>query len=145
MTYQPRNDCLKWLCEDVYTRIWINDINPFSEIIISLDPALSFKLFHTIFHCDVHNFYIYYLISGTLSLSLYLFIYFSGLDIFSNCVLFWLQWIPKELSLLQNLIDRANEKGWRKEYPLVCLILISKALILNFVNAYFWLTSQSSP
>lgn len=24
-------------------------------------------------------------------------------------------WIPKELSLLQNLIDRANEKGWRKE------------------------------
>ncbi|KAL2478508.1 Uncharacterized protein Fot_47522 [Forsythia ovata] len=27
-------------------------------------------------------------------------------------------WIPKELSLLQKLIDHANEKGRRKEYPL---------------------------
>ncbi|KAK9292434.1 hypothetical protein L1049_020405 [Liquidambar formosana] len=27
-------------------------------------------------------------------------------------------WLVRELSLLQNLIDRANEKGWRKEYPL---------------------------
>ncbi|KAL6552273.1 hypothetical protein OROHE_007637 [Orobanche hederae] len=26
-------------------------------------------------------------------------------------------WIRKELALLQNLIDRANEKGWRREYP----------------------------
>ncbi|RVW55321.1 hypothetical protein CK203_002344 [Vitis vinifera] len=26
-------------------------------------------------------------------------------------------WIARELDLLQNLIDRANEKGWRKEYP----------------------------
>ncbi|KAL0335300.1 UNVERIFIED_CONTAM: hypothetical protein Sradi_4741900 [Sesamum radiatum] len=26
--------------------------------------------------------------------------------------------IKKELALLQNLIDRANEKGWRREYPL---------------------------
>ncbi|KAK9062592.1 hypothetical protein SSX86_019780 [Deinandra increscens subsp. villosa] len=26
-------------------------------------------------------------------------------------------WIPRELVYLQNLIDRANEKGWRKEYP----------------------------
>ncbi|KAL2513753.1 zinc ion binding [Forsythia ovata] len=26
-------------------------------------------------------------------------------------------WISKELALLQKLIDRANEKGWRREYP----------------------------
>ncbi|KAM7474530.1 hypothetical protein LguiB_021773 [Lonicera macranthoides] len=26
-------------------------------------------------------------------------------------------WIAKELALLQILIDRANEKGWRREYP----------------------------
>ncbi|KAM7482042.1 hypothetical protein LguiB_006625 [Lonicera macranthoides] len=28
-------------------------------------------------------------------------------------------WIARELLLLQNLIDRANEKGWRREYPFV--------------------------
>ncbi|KAL7180692.1 hypothetical protein ACSBR1_043808 [Camellia fascicularis] len=28
-------------------------------------------------------------------------------------------WLVRELTLLQNLIDRANEKGWRKEYPLM--------------------------
>ncbi|RVW44324.1 hypothetical protein CK203_070942 [Vitis vinifera] len=28
-------------------------------------------------------------------------------------------WIKKELSRLQNLIDRANEKGCRSEYPLL--------------------------
>ncbi|KAL1564872.1 hypothetical protein AAHA92_07160 [Salvia divinorum] len=28
-------------------------------------------------------------------------------------------WIIKELALLKNLIDRANEKGWRREYPLI--------------------------
>ncbi|OVA11614.1 SWIB/MDM2 domain [Macleaya cordata] len=26
-------------------------------------------------------------------------------------------WIERELALLRNLIDRANEKGWRREYP----------------------------
>ncbi|KAL7205701.1 hypothetical protein ACSBR2_018599 [Camellia fascicularis] len=26
-------------------------------------------------------------------------------------------WIARELNLLRNLIDRANEKGWRREYP----------------------------
>ncbi|KAI8531489.1 hypothetical protein RHMOL_Rhmol11G0139900 [Rhododendron molle] len=28
-------------------------------------------------------------------------------------------WIKRQLALLQNLIDRANEKGWRREYPFV--------------------------
>ncbi|KVI00659.1 Plus-3 [Cynara cardunculus var. scolymus] len=28
-------------------------------------------------------------------------------------------WIPRELIHLQNHIDRANEKGWRNEYPLL--------------------------
>ncbi|KAI7733781.1 hypothetical protein M8C21_023331 [Ambrosia artemisiifolia] len=28
-------------------------------------------------------------------------------------------WIPRELIHLQKLIDRANEKGWRKEYPFI--------------------------
>ncbi|KAL3537376.1 hypothetical protein ACH5RR_000742 [Cinchona calisaya] len=26
-------------------------------------------------------------------------------------------WIPREIAFLQNLINRANEKGWRREYP----------------------------
>ncbi|KAK7301959.1 hypothetical protein RJT34_12836 [Clitoria ternatea] len=26
-------------------------------------------------------------------------------------------WIPRQLALLQNRIDQANEKGWRREYP----------------------------
>lgn len=30
---------------------------------------------------------------------------------------FILQWIDKEVLKLQKLIDRANEKGWRREYP----------------------------
>ncbi|KAJ9159068.1 hypothetical protein P3X46_024599 [Hevea brasiliensis] len=32
-------------------------------------------------------------------------------------------WILKEITLLQNLIDHANEKGWRREYPLILLLL----------------------
>ncbi|CAM8979822.1 unnamed protein product [Rhodiola kirilowii] len=28
-------------------------------------------------------------------------------------------WIKREIVLLQRLIDRANEKGWRREYPLI--------------------------
>ncbi|GKV25429.1 hypothetical protein SLEP1_g34870 [Rubroshorea leprosula] len=31
-------------------------------------------------------------------------------------------WLPREIALLQRLIDRANEKGWRKEYPFKTLI-----------------------
>ncbi|KAA3463370.1 Zinc finger, PHD-type [Gossypium australe] len=27
------------------------------------------------------------------------------------------QWITKELDLLRSQINRANEKGWRREYP----------------------------
>ncbi|WOG88261.1 hypothetical protein DCAR_0207496 [Daucus carota subsp. sativus] len=34
-------------------------------------------------------------------------------------------WIARELKLLQNRIDQANEKGWRKEYP--CLMLFFKS------------------
>ncbi|KAM0056024.1 hypothetical protein Hdeb2414_s0006g00213061 [Helianthus debilis subsp. tardiflorus] len=30
-------------------------------------------------------------------------------------------WLPIELAHLQNLIDRANEKGWRKEYPFLSI------------------------
>jgi hypothetical protein len=30
-----------------------------------------------------------------------------------------LQWLVRELTYLQNLIDRANEKGWRREYPFI--------------------------
>ncbi|TKY47341.1 125 kDa kinesin-related protein [Spatholobus suberectus] len=32
-------------------------------------------------------------------------------------------WIPRELVLLQNRIDQANEKGWRREYPFMICIL----------------------
>ncbi|KAJ0009807.1 hypothetical protein Pint_33048 [Pistacia integerrima] len=33
-------------------------------------------------------------------------------------------WITRELVSLQKRIDRANEKGWRREYPLMVLFLI---------------------
>ncbi|KAI3746732.1 hypothetical protein L6452_09171 [Arctium lappa] len=33
-------------------------------------------------------------------------------------------WLPRELAYLQNLIDRANEKGWRREYPLYNVYII---------------------
>ncbi|KAL3832926.1 hypothetical protein ACJIZ3_007662 [Penstemon smallii] len=45
-------------------------------------------------------------------------------------------WIPRELSMLKSRIDHANEKGRRKEYPLICLILLCiEALIMQF-NIY---------
>ncbi|KAK7270752.1 hypothetical protein RJT34_26149 [Clitoria ternatea] len=31
-------------------------------------------------------------------------------------------WLVTELALLENLIDRANEKGWRREYPFLIFI-----------------------
>ncbi|PON75437.1 SWIB/MDM2 domain containing protein [Trema orientale] len=37
-------------------------------------------------------------------------------------------WLARELALLKNLIDRANEKGWRREYPFI----ISTDHILSF-------------
>ncbi|KAL4038032.1 hypothetical protein IC575_001635 [Cucumis melo] len=36
-------------------------------------------------------------------------------------------WLSREISLLQNLIDQANEKGWRKEYPFKKQLLQSAA------------------
>lgn len=33
-----------------------------------------------------------------------------------------LQWLAREIPLLQNLIDRANEKGWRREYPFMLFL-----------------------
>lgn len=46
------------------------------------------------------------------------------------CNLISLQWIPREISRLQKLIDRANEKGWRREYPFHGSISY-KFLVLN--------------
>lgn len=40
----------------------------------------------------------------------------------SYYVVILFQWLSRELALLQNLIDRANEKGWRREYPFLILI-----------------------
>lgn len=37
-------------------------------------------------------------------------------------------WLARELVLIKNLIDRANEKGWRHRYPLLLL-----------ANGYLWL------
>nr|GEY02260.1 putative SWIB/MDM2 domain, Plus-3 domain protein [Tanacetum cinerariifolium] len=37
-------------------------------------------------------------------------------------------WIPRELKHLQNLIDRANEKGWRREYPFVTSLTLFEYL-----------------
>ncbi|KAH6789706.1 hypothetical protein C2S51_004712 [Perilla frutescens var. frutescens] len=38
-------------------------------------------------------------------------------------------WIAKEISLLQKRAEHANEKGWQREYPLICLHLC-------FLNCY---------
>nr|KYP76031.1 Uncharacterized protein At5g08430 [Cajanus cajan] len=49
-------------------------------------------------------------------------------------------WIPRELVLLQNRIDQANEKGWRREYPFMmyisdcCLRLVAKGQ--SVMNCY---------
>ncbi|KAK7305624.1 hypothetical protein VNO77_43530 [Canavalia gladiata] len=32
-------------------------------------------------------------------------------------------WIPRQLALLQNRIEQANEKGWRREYPFMIYVL----------------------
>ncbi|CAN4080516.1 unnamed protein product [Withania somnifera] len=37
-------------------------------------------------------------------------------------------WIEREVLLLQKRIDHANEKGWRKQYPFLCL----KVLLLKY-------------
>nr|XP_034922497.1 uncharacterized protein At5g08430-like [Populus alba] len=41
-------------------------------------------------------------------------------------------WIAKELVALSNLINQANEKGWRKEYPL--MIVISCTIGVKYVE-----------
>lgn len=33
------------------------------------------------------------------------------------------QWIAREVDLLQNRIDQANEKGWRRQYPFIILFV----------------------
>lgn len=47
-------------------------------------------------------------------------------------VLIWLQWIEREVALLQKRIDHANEKGWRKQYPFVCV----KVLLLKYFASF---------
>ncbi|KAH7833711.1 hypothetical protein Vadar_008959 [Vaccinium darrowii] len=37
-------------------------------------------------------------------------------------------WIGRELALLQNRIDRANEKGWRREYPFLIYLVIGEEM-----------------
>ncbi|WMV10867.1 hypothetical protein MTR67_004252 [Solanum verrucosum] len=39
-------------------------------------------------------------------------------------------WIEREVVLLQKHIDHANEKGWRKQYPFICL----KVLLLKYLH-----------
>ncbi|KAF5204415.1 Zinc finger ccch domain protein [Thalictrum thalictroides] len=49
-------------------------------------------------------------------------------------------WIKKELILLQNLIDQANEKGWRREYPFHSLSLLQdfrKRILQSFYPSNF--------
>ncbi|KAE9446535.1 hypothetical protein C3L33_21556, partial [Rhododendron williamsianum] len=44
-------------------------------------------------------------------------------------------WINRQLALLQNLIDRANEKGWRREYPFViCCKMLNVAEVESMSN-----------
>lgn len=53
-----------------------------------------------------------------------------------------LQWLARELALLKNLIDRANEKGWRREYPFSIsidyVVSFSAFLILDLPYNFFF-------
>jgi len=53
---------------------------------------------------------------------------------FLHHILNWLQWLVRELALLQNLIDRANEKGWRREYPFKMHISLIMVEILLYIG-----------
>ncbi|KAJ0034548.1 hypothetical protein Pint_26320 [Pistacia integerrima] len=43
-------------------------------------------------------------------------------------------WITRELVSLQNRIDRANEKGWRREYPLMVLLILNMHLLYTLAE-----------
>ena len=47
----------------------------------------------------------------------------SNFFLLSYYVVNLFQWLARELVQLQNLIDRANEKGWRREYPFLIFIV----------------------
>jgi hypothetical protein len=47
------------------------------------------------------------------------------------------QWIDKELQRLEKYIERANEKGWRPEYPFSRLRSFSHLMILAAKNSCF--------
>lgn len=46
------------------------------------------------------------------------------------------QWIGRELALLQNRIDRANEKGWRREYPFLIYLVIGESVVWHLRRGY---------
>ncbi|WCJ18654.1 SWIB/MDM2 domain Plus-3 GYF [Euphorbia peplus] len=41
------------------------------------------------------------------------------------------QWIVKELYRLRNLIDQANEKGWRRQYPFLDFLYVERKQLLD--------------
>lgn len=41
------------------------------------------------------------------------------------------QWLARELAKLDALIDRSNEKGWRKEYPSLYLYITEVCVLLS--------------
>ncbi|KAK1411270.1 hypothetical protein QVD17_37817 [Tagetes erecta] len=41
-------------------------------------------------------------------------------------------WLPREIIYLQKLINRANEKGWRKEYPFIMFTFLHLIAIIVF-------------
>lgn len=45
-----------------------------------------------------------------------------------------LQWLAREIPMLQNLIDRANEKGWRREYPFNDIFRLHTMVVLNLIQ-----------
>lgn len=47
---------------------------------------------------------------------------YSSNSLFLCGVVVLFQWLAREIPLLQNLIDRANEKGWRREYPFMIFL-----------------------
>lgn len=53
------------------------------------------------------------------------------------------QWITRRLAILQNLIDRANEKGRRREYPLVPSYNSYYTFCCSYI-IWIWSSTQNS-
>lgn len=59
-------------------------------------------------------------------------------------VMILFQWLAREFILLQNLIDRANEKGWRREYPFLIFVRLTNFLYCGNVSPSIFASKDSN-